>query len=401
MSWTIRTLLTVSVIAFPLYLYIVLRSAAAVGLLRPARKRIARKAALLLIACLYSFPVFTGALYLTGRSAYMAQLMDMGKMIDYLFFYPLCISFIIVLELTAPFLLLDIANLAGRFVSHHRQRWRTALAYGRLVLAAVAIVYVPVRILNDTTRVQDNAVEVRVRDLPAELADFRITLVGDIQVDRFTGDSMVSRVHAIVHDRNPHLLLSSGDIVTSGTDYLDEAEKAMCGMKGSLASIGVMGDHDYWSAPREIRSLQVNCGWAFLDNEHRIVIWRGKRILITGLTHIYSQRLDEKKLGSILDQAPRADARILLVHQPAEWIIRLASERGYDIVLAGHTHGGQIVLHPLGVPLTASMRETRFYSGAYTLGAMAIVVTRGVGLSIVPVRYHAPAEVTTIVLQEE
>ena len=100
----------------------------------------------------------------------------------------------------------------------------------------------------------------------------------------------------------------------------------------------------------------------------------------------------------MLDRAPDADLRILLVHQPAEWLLNQASERSYDLLVAGHTHGGQIVIHPLGIPVTASMRETGYYSGEYTLGSMAIVVTNGVGLTLAPVRYHAPAEVTTIVL---
>jgi len=401
MPWAIRTLLTISAIALPLYLYIALRSASSVGLLRPETKRRARKIALLLIAWLYCFPVLIVTLHLLGQSANRLELTNAGRVIDYLFFYPQWISLIIVLELIAPFLLLDIAGLAGRFVPSRLQQWRRVLAYGRLALAAGAILYVPLRVLLDTTRVQDSTVEVRLTDLPGELQDFRITLVGDIQVDRYTGESKIAQVHRIVREQNPQLLLSSGDVVTGGTDYLDGAEEAMCGIKGSLASIAVMGDHDYWSAPGAIRAFQERCGWVFLDNQHRVLFWKGKRVLVTGLTHIYSQRLNEGRLDGILDHAPDADVKILLVHQPAEWLIRLASERGYNMVLAGHTHGGQIVFHPLGFPLTPSMRETEFYSGRYTLGSMAIVVTDGVGLTLAPVRYHAPAEITTIVLQRE
>jgi hypothetical protein len=91
--------------------------------------------------------------------------------------------------------------------------------------------------------------------------------------------------------------------------------------------------------------------------------------------------------------------RILLAHQPAEEVIEMAAAAGYDIVLAGHTHGGQIVFHPLGIPLTPSMRETKYYRGHHMVGGMHVVVTRGVGLTLAPVRYHARAEVTTVVLQ--
>jgi hypothetical protein len=91
--------------------------------------------------------------------------------------------------------------------------------------------------------------------------------------------------------------------------------------------------------------------------------------------------------------------RILLSHQPAEHVVEQAASHGYDLILAGHTHGGQIVLHPLGIPFTPSMRETKFYSGVYRLGESTVVVTNGVGLTLAPIRYHAPAEITSIVLE--
>jgi predicted MPP superfamily phosphohydrolase len=190
-------------------------------------------------------------------------------------------------------------------------------------------------------------------------------------------------------------------MVTWGLDYVDESTKAMCAMSGSVASISVMGDHDYWSAPEAIAKGLRQCGWIFLENEHDVVDYKGTRILVTGLTHVYSQRLNASRLDSILAQAPTADFKILLVHQPAKWLIEAAARRGYNLVLAGHTHGGQIVVHPLGVAFTPSMLETPYYSGEYRLGTLNVVVTNGIGLTLAPVRYGAPAEVTTIVLEKD
>ncbi len=147
--------------------------------------------------------------------------------------------------------------------------------------------------------------------------------------------------------------------------------------------------------------IHRRCGWTFLDNEHRLFTYHGKSVLVTGLTHIYSERLTPQALQEFLSTAPQADFKILLVHQPAEQVIRFATEHGYNLVLAGHTHGGQIVIHPLGIPFTPSMTETRFYQGVFQNGGTTVVVTRGVGLTLAPVRYHAPAEVTTMILANE
>jgi len=401
MPWVIRMLLLLVGIALPLYLYIGLRLSASVGILRPGAKRRARRIALLLIAWFLCFPLFVIATHLLGHAVPRGELVNAGRVVDYLFMYPMWISLVLIGELIAPFLLLDCGALLGRLTPSRLPRLRRALAYVRLALAAGAVLYVPGRILIDTTFVKDSMVKVSLKNLPEELQDLRITLVGDIQVDRYTGQSKVEQVLRIVRDRNPELLLSSGDVVTAGKEYLGAAEKVMCAMKGSLASIAVMGDHDQWSDPDAIRGFHLHCGWQFLENAHTILYHNGKRVLVTGLTHIYSNRLNDATLRSILDGAPAADLRILLVHQPAEWLIQLAAEHHYDLVVAGHTHGGQIVLHPLGMPVTPSMRETQFYTGTFTVGSTAVVVTDGVGLSLAPIRYHARAEVTSIVLQRK
>jgi predicted MPP superfamily phosphohydrolase len=220
-------------------------------------------------------------------------------------------------------------------------------------------------------------------------------------VDRYTGAGKLAQLHRIVESRKPELLFSPGDMVTGGTDYVNEAMSAMCVLRGSVGSIAVMGDHDYWSAPDAIEKSFRECQWDFLDNEHRVFEYHGVRILVTGLTHIYGQRLNEPSLDSILSRAPQAGLRVLLVHQPAEWLLQSAAQHGYHLVVAGHTHGGQIVLHPLGIPFTPSMRETPYYSGEYRLGSTGIVVTNGIGLTLAPLRYFAPAEVTTVVLGGE
>jgi predicted MPP superfamily phosphohydrolase len=205
-------------------------------------------------------------------------------------------------------------------------------------------------------------------------------------------------VGEILTARAPELLVSAGDVVTSGREYLDDAARALCGWKGSVASAGVLGDHDLWSAPERVREMQVQCGWLFLENEHRLLRLRGRAVCLTGLTHVYGRQLRGDALSRFLASAPRADLHILLTHQPAERVVDAAASARYDIVLAGHTHGGQIVLHPLGIPLTPSMRETRYVSGTYAVGSMTVVVTNGIGLTLAPIRYHAPAEVTSIVV---
>jgi predicted MPP superfamily phosphohydrolase len=398
MPWILRTFLTISLVALPLFLYVGLRLAGSIGILRPAAKRRARTTALLVIVWIYVLPLLVLLFYGFGSLDRLFVFDRSISWADYLFQYPFWIMLIVALELTSIFLLLDVALLVARLFRASKPRVQKILGYTRLILGVLMMLYVPVRVAVDTAVVKDTAIHLPLGALPQELDGIVLSVVADVQVDRYTGDSKISQVRRIVDARNPDLLLSAGDMVTSGTAYLDVAAAAIRDIKGTLGSLAVMGDHDFWSAPEAIRAMYLNDGWIFLDNEHHLFTLRGRRILVTGLTHIYSNRLSAAALRQFLNSAPKADLRILLVHQPAEQVVRLAAEEGYTLVIAGHTHGGQIVLHPFGIPWAPSLMETRFYDGVYTIGSTTVVVTRGVGETLAPVRYHSGAEVTTLVL---
>jgi predicted MPP superfamily phosphohydrolase len=401
MPWAIRMIGKLSLVALPLFLYVGFRLAGSIGLLSPALKGRAYLFIFLAIGWVYSMPIVAFASNILGvGGATLFQRSTVGWT-DYLFQFPFWVGVIVVLELTAPFLLADIVGAAAGLSSTLSQKVRPALPTFRVVVTALLVLYVPVRVFFDTTRVHDAVERVSIKGLPPELAGLSITLISDIQVDQYTAEGKVEQVRHIVQGRPPDLLFSGGDLVTSGTRFLGAASRAICGLSGSVATVAVMGDHDYWSAPDAIADVYRRCGWTFLDNGHRLYSYHGKNILVTGLTHVYSDRLTLPALRDFLGTAPQADLRVLLVHQPAEQVVRLASELGYHLVLAGHTHGGQIVIHPLGVPFTPSMTETHYYQGIYQNGGTTVVVTRGVGLTLAPVRYHAPAEITTLLLSTD
>jgi hypothetical protein len=398
MGWIGRTILTIALVILPLFLYVGFRLAYSVGVLRPDAKRRSRKIVLGVIAWLFTLPIAVVVLYALRANQVLLYFADSVSWADFVFHYPVWIGLIIVVELIGPFVVLDLVALASRLVPSKLEKNKRFLAYARLGLAAVCILYVPIRVFLDTSRVNDDQVRLAMPNLPSEFEGLKITLVGDLQVDRYTGSAKINRVHAIINTSGPNFLLNSGDNVTSGTAFLGQAGRALCAMKGSITSVAVFGDHDFWSSPDSVRSLLVGCGWVFLDNAHRVFTYRGKKILFSGLTNVYASRLNDADLDRYLDTAPPADLRILLTHQPAERVVARAAARGYQLVLAGHTHGGQVVLHPFGVPFCPSMRETPYYTGVHHVGGTTVVVTDGVGLTLAPVRYHAPAEVTTVTL---
>jgi predicted MPP superfamily phosphohydrolase len=94
-----------------------------------------------------------------------------------------------------------------------------------------------------------------------------------------------------------------------------------------------------------------------------------------------------------------ADLRIMFTHSVARWLVDSASAHHYDIFLGGHTHGGQVAP---GIPwwtLIMSRFQTPYVSGFYTAGSMLVSVTNGIGLTVAPFRFQAPAEISVIVVR--
>jgi predicted MPP superfamily phosphohydrolase len=94
-----------------------------------------------------------------------------------------------------------------------------------------------------------------------------------------------------------------------------------------------------------------------------------------------------------MESAPEADLKILLVHQPSEMVITEASEYGYHVLLAGHTHGGQIIFRPFGLTITPTQMENNIFTGTFKREEMAVIITNGIGVSLVPLRYRARGEI--------
>jgi predicted MPP superfamily phosphohydrolase len=96
-------------------------------------------------------------------------------------------------------------------------------------------------------------------------------------------------------------------------------------------------------------------------------------------------------------QGSDGDLKILLVHQPAETLVEFSRRNGYDLFLAGHSHGGGVAFGIPGLFLLSPARlESRYVSGFYNGGSMLISVTNGIGMTLAPVRFHAQSEISVL-----
>jgi predicted MPP superfamily phosphohydrolase len=390
--------LMVALVALPLSLYLFHRLAAAASAVTTLSKGQTRWIVFPVFCLFYTLPLLFLFYSIQGMTEDLFVFQTQVTLLDYLFHFPFWWGLIILLESVPVFLALDVFSPVTRLWPEIRPRWLKGQAYLKIGCVCVLALYVPIRSYGDTYHVRNTAAEVGVDGLPAELEGLRIALLADIQVDRFTGRRKLNQIKDLLNATEHDLFFFAGDLVTSGRTFIPLASETICSLGKTAEPIAVMGDHDHWAARDTIPEVMRHCGWRFLENRHHLLNMKGRVVLITGITHVYSNRLRTPELNNFLDLAPDADLRILIAHQPAESLVHAAARHGYDLVLAGHTHGGQIVLHPLGLPFTPSQIETDYYSGLYRTGTTHIIVTNGIGLTLAPIRYHAAAEITSIQL---
>jgi len=382
------------------YIYIAWRLINSAGLLFPSYSRISRIIILSVILLVNIFPLLMLYYYSKGTLLNEFIYKSQTNLQDYFFLFPFWIGLIIIIEVLPYFIASDILQLLGKwFFSGLNPVVRKWSAIFKVVLLLFFAIYVSVNTFIDTYKISESKFSINIDDLPAELNNLNLALIADLQIDRFTQNYKIDSVKELINGNKPDLLFFAGDLVTRGKDFINQGVDFMCGLQANTERVACIGDHDYWADAEIISKGLENCGWTFLYDAHSIISYKNSKILVTGITYIYSRRISPGQLKDVLQNAPDADLKILLVHQPSKMVVQFAEEYGYDILLAGHTHGGQVVFKPFGFTLTPTKIENEFYSGYYKKNRLNIFVTNGVGLTMMPLRYRASAEVIKINLQ--
>jgi hypothetical protein len=222
--------------------------------------------------------------------------------------------------------------------------------------------------------------------LPASFDGFTILHLSDLHADMSQG--ALQRAAELANDLKYDLCVLTGDFRgrTHG-DFLAALE-VVARLREALQGdvYAVLGNHDSIAMVPDLEALGIN----FLLNES-VAIKRGKDSLyLAGVDDAHFYRADniEKAAADI----PEQSISILLSHTPE--IYRQAAHAGFDLMLSGHTHGGQICL-PGGVPMMLEAKLPRALgAGPWRHEGMAGYTSVGVGSSVVPVRFNNRPEIT-------
>ena len=336
---------------------------------------------------------------------------------DYLLVYPFWILFLLMIQTSLYFIVIDLITITF-YPVYKRNKDKIFSFKSKLVLAIAVffLVYAPIRIIYDYNSVSIRIIEYKKADFPAVLENFKIAFISDIQADRYTNEARLINYMNNVNSVNPDLILIAGDIITTGPDHIKTGAKTLGMLKSKYGTYTCIGDHDNWAyrddyskSIKEITSALKENKIEMFDNTKKIINVGSAQIEVTFITNTYVESVNEELLDSI-SSAPTGDLNIFLTHQPKPNLIESAHKNNYDLFLTGHTHGGQITFLFPFVHLSPTMFETEYIRGDFWFdnlsssgdkASMLMVVTRGLGMSLAPIRYNSTPEVTLIVLKNK
>jgi predicted MPP superfamily phosphohydrolase len=238
-------------------------------------------------------------------------------------------------------------------------------------------------------------VEMAVPNLPDDLVGLRIGQVTDIHAGPFLAPKEVHRIVAMVNETKPHVAVVTGDLITRRGDPLHAAIDALAGLRADAGVWGCMGNHEQYARCRgEAQVYAQGKGIEFLRHSARNLRFGAADLNLVGVDY---QRQGQPYLVGAGERIEPGAVNLLLSHNPD--VFPVAAELGFDLVLSGHTHGGQITLEIVEQTLNPGRFMTPFVSGLYRIGGSSLYVSRGVGTVTLPMRLGAEPEVASIRLR--
>lgn len=243
---------------------------------------------------------------------------------------------------------------------------------------------------------------IRVANLSPAFHGFRILQISDIHLDEFTEPFFLEYVVHRINALAPDLVLVTGDFVTRGALTFIDSRHAAYRCAEILSTLKcpqvytVLGNHDVGvSAPLVIGALR-SAKIPVMINEHVPIERGGSRIWLCGTDDAGTRHPD---LDLTIPEKPDGPV-ILMVHEPdyADVVVKHPKGKFVDLMLSGHSHGGQVRL-PFYGPLILPPMGQKYVMGHFQLGPMQLYVNRGLGAVGLPFRFDCPPELTILTLQ--
>lgn len=276
-----------------------------------------------------------------------------------------------------------------------------------IIIVLMVVLVLALWIIWDNQRIVVTSFEVESERLPESFDDYRIVQVSDLHNDEFGEDN--AKLLAIIKEEKPDIIAITGDLLDSRRTSVEKALNFATKAVQIAPCYYVTGNHES-RMDEEYEQLETgmkNAGVTVLRNETVTLEKGGEQITIAGLDDprfvIATDRVLKMEavigevLAGILKEVPEERFTLLLSHRPE--LFAMYCDQGLDVVLSGHVHGGQVRIPYIGGIIGPGQGILPDYdAGLYMADGTTMVLSRGLGQSIIPFRVNNPPELVVVTL---
>lgn len=251
-------------------------------------------------------------------------------------------------------------------------------------------------------RIRIRKYEVPLYDLPPELDGTRIVHISDTHYGPYTGLMFLHEVARRANALEPDVVVFTGDYVHLTPRSIKQGIEVLTRFHSRFGSVAVLGNHEHSEGADVCRRVFRRIGLPLIDNSRLFLTPNGlspvptfgKSLCLAGVGDYIKK---DVSFDSALHDVPGDMPRIVLSHNPdaAELV---GPNHRVDLMLSGHTHGGQIRLPGIGAPWNGSRHGKKYLGGLCQGPRCPVLVSRGIGIAFIPVRFRVPPELVLIVL---
>lgn len=235
-------------------------------------------------------------------------------------------------------------------------------------------------------------VKIPIPNLPRDLDGLRIVQITDIHLSPFLSEAEFARAIDMANETRANLALVTGDLISRRGDPVDAALRQLARLRADAGVLGCLGNHEVYTGTENYVTREgARIGVEFLRAKTKLLQFGAATINFAGVDY---QKFNSHYLRGAEKMVAPGVLNVLLSHNPD--VFPVAAKQGYDLIIAGHTHGGQVNFELLHQNWNVARYFTPYVLGLYREGNASVYVSSGLGTIGVPVRLGAPPEVSLI-----
>lgn len=248
--------------------------------------------------------------------------------------------------------------------------------------------------------VEINHISIKLHNLPEAFRGYRIAHLADFHYGEYSEPTYIRHIVRVANALKPDLFALTGDFIsayplvrTISVDFAYHCADLLSRLE-SPRRFAVMGNHDALVGSPEVTRALTTRGIAVLDNDAVAIERDGARLWLAGVGDVLCAQ-ENLQAAIPKSRAKKTEPLILMAHEP-DYADRVVGS-GVDLMLSGHTHGGQVRI-PFMPPINLPALGEKYVEGLFAIGDLQLFVTRGIGTVGVPFRFRCPPEIALITL---